>query len=360
MSLLFQPISFRGVTARNRIWLSPMCQYSCMNQDGMPDDWHLVHLGGFATHGFGLILTEATAVAAEGRISPEDTGIWTDEQVAPWRRITQFVHAQGAVIGIQLAHAGRKASTYGMWSGRDESVLPDDGGWQTVSSTTVPFTGYESPRALTLDEVREIPGQFADAAVRSEAAGFDVVEIHAAHGYLLHQFLSPAINDRTDEYGGSFDNRARLLVEVADAIRTVWPEHKPVFARFSATDWVENGWDVQETAQIASLLADHGIDLVDVSSGGAFAEAEITTGPGYQVPFAREIRRTCKLPVGTVGMITEPAQAEQILVDGSADVVFLGRVAMREPAWPQRAAHVLRAEDQASLYRPQYERGAWR
>ena len=169
MSLLFQPISFRGVTARNRIWLSPMCQYSCMNQDGMPDDWHLVHLGGFATHGFGLILTEATAVAAEGRISPEDTGIWTDEQVAPWRRITQFVHAQGAVIGIQLAHAGRKASTYGMWSGRDESVLPDDGGWQTVSSTTVPFTGYESPRALTLDEVREIPGQFADAAVVGSA-----------------------------------------------------------------------------------------------------------------------------------------------------------------------------------------------
>jgi 2,4-dienoyl-CoA reductase-like NADH-dependent reductase (Old Yellow Enzyme family) len=360
MTLLFEPLTLRGVTTRNRIWLSPMCQYSCFAQDGMPTDWHLVHLGRHASGGFGLVLTEATAVVPEGRISPEDTGIWSDEHIAPWRRITDFIRGQGAVPGIQLAHAGRKASTYSPFGSEAGSVPDSEGGWQTVAPTAEAFTGYAAPQSMDLEQITALPGQFAAAAQRAEAAGFDVVEVHAAHGYLLHQFLSPLVNDRTDEYGGSFENRARLVLEVTDAVRAAWPEDKPVLVRLSARDWAEGGWDVAQTARLGALLKDRGVDLVDVSSGGAVSQQQITVGPGYQVPFAREVRATADVPVSAVGMITEPAQAEQVLAEGSADAVMLARAALREPAWPLRAAHELGIAPKEAPYAPQYERGTWR
>jgi 2,4-dienoyl-CoA reductase-like NADH-dependent reductase (Old Yellow Enzyme family) len=360
VTALFEPMTLRGVTTRNRIWLSPMCQYSCFAQDGMPTDWHLVHLGSHATGGFGLVMTEATAVAPEGRISPEDTGIWSDDHITPWRRITDFVRGQGAAVGVQLAHAGRKASTYAPFDSETGSVPDSAGGWQSLAPTAAAFTGYAAPQALDTDQIAAIPGHFAAAARRAEAAGFDLVEVHAAHGYLLHQFFSPLVNDRTDEYGGSFDNRTRLVVEVVDAVRAVWPDDKPLLVRVSASDWAAGGWDVAQTARLSAVLKDHGVDLVDVSSGGAVAEQQIAVGPGYQVPFAREIRAEAGVPVSAVGLITDPAQAEQILVDGSADAVMLARVALREPGWPLRAAHELGVATKEAPYPPQYERGVWR
>jgi len=360
VSLLFEPLTLRGVTARNRIWLAAMCQYSCFEQDGMPTDWHLVNLGQHAIGGFGLVMTEATAVVAEGRISPEDTGIWSDAHIEPWRRIAEFVRGQGAVAGMQLAHAGRKASTFSGFDGRHGSVPKDEGGWTTVAPSAEAFSGYAEPVALTTEEIAALPAAFADAAVRADAAGFDVVEIHGAHGYLLHQFLSPLVNQRTDAYGGSFENRIRLIVEVADAVRAVWPEHKPLFVRLSATDWADEGWDVEQTSHLGAVLKDHGVDLLDVSSGGAVSQQQIQVGPGYQVPFAREVREVSGLPVVTVGMITEPAQAEQILADGSADAVMLARAAIREPAWPFRAAHELGLDFKETPYPVQHKRGAWR
>lgn len=359
-SALFEPLTVRGVTARNRIWLAPMCQYSCVDQDGVPNDWHLVHLGSHAIGGFGLLITEATAVVPEGRISPEDTGLWNDVQLDAWRRIVDFVHAQGAPIGVQLAHAGRKASTYAPFSEVGTGSVPvSEGGWQTVAPSPVAFPGYDEPRELTTEEVAALPAAFADAARRAGEAGFDLIEIHAAHGYLLHQFLSPLSNQRTDEYGGDYDGRTRLVREVVDAVRAVWPEDKPLAIRFSGTDWLEGGWTIEETTKLTAELKDHGVDVVDVSSG-AILPAKIPVGPGYQVPLAREVRSGSDMLTGAVGLITEPEQAERIVADGDADLVLLARAALREPGWPLRAAHELGIDRTAAPYAPQYERGAWR
>ena len=366
MTSLFDPITLRGTTFANRAWLAPMCQYSAV--DGVPNDWHLVHLGARASGGFGLLLTEATAVVAEGRISPQDTGIWNDEQVAAWRRITDFVHARGTKIGIQLAHAGRKASTYSPFSGGRGSVPPAEGGWSTVGPSALAFAGYAEPSELTAAEIAEIPGQFAAAARRSLAAGFDVVEIHAAHGYLLHQFLSPLSNVRDDEYGGSLDNRARLLVATVEAVRAEWPDELPLVVRVSATDWVEGGLTVEDVALVAKDLAGRGVDLVDVSTGGN-AAAEIPVGPGYQVPAAREVRASAGLAVAAVGLLDDPVLAEHVIATGEADAVLVGRGALRDPSWALRAAHELGVATQAlpldassattTGWQPQYVRGAW-
>ncbi|MFD1859439.1 NADH:flavin oxidoreductase/NADH oxidase [Aeromicrobium camelliae] len=357
---LFEPLTVRGVTARNRIWLAPMCQYSCFARDGVPTDWHLVHLGSHAIGGFGLLITEATAVVPEGRISPEDTGLWNETQRDAWRRIVDFVHDQGAPIGVQIAHAGRKASTYAPFSEAGEGSVPaSEGGWQTVAPSPIAFPGYDEPRELTTQEVAALPQAFADAARRADEAGFDLIEIHAAHGYLLHQFLSPLSNQRTDEYGGDFDGRTRLVREVVDAVRAVWPEDKPLGIRFSGTDWLEGGWTIEETTKLTAELKDHGVDVVDVSSG-AILPADIPVGPGYQVPLAREVRSGSDMVTGAVGLITDPEQAERIVADGDADLVLLARAALREPGWPLRAAHELGIDRTAAPYAPQYERGAWR
>lgn len=360
MSLLFEPLTIRGVTFPNRIFLAPMCQYSSTAQDGMPTDWHLVHLGSHAIGGFGLILTEAAAVSPEGRISPEDVGIWNEPQQLAWQRINEFLHAQGTATGIQLAHAGRKASTYSPFAGASGSVPADRGGWSTVAPSAQAFGDYREPVALTIGQIAEVVADFRAAAERADAAGFDVVELHAAHGYLVHQFLSPLSNLRTDGYGGDFTGRSRLLAEIVTAVREVWPDHKPLFVRFSGTDWAEGGWSIQETEQAAELVARLGADFIDVSSGGNLPKADIPIGPGYQVPLAAAVRRATGLPTGAVGLITDPAQAEQILIDGSADAVLLARAALREPGWPLRAAHELGLPADKSPYRPQYERGAWR
>lgn len=359
MPSLFDPISLQDLTIKNRIWLSPMCQYSVAAQDGVPTDWHLVHLGSHAALGYGLVLTEATAVTPEGRISPEDTGIWNDEQIVAWRRIVDFAHAQGTAIGVQLAHAGRKAATYAPWLG--EGTAPESaGGWPTVAPSAVAFGGYATPAELTAGQIDELVAAFAAAARRADDAGFDVVEVHAAHGYLLHQFLSPLANRRTDGYGGSFENRIRLLLAVVDAVRAAWPAGKPVLVRISATDWVDGGWSIADSTDLAGRLREHGVDLVDTSSGGLDPAQQIEVGPGYQVPFARDVRVKGGIPTGAVGLITEPAQAQQILDEGSADVVLLARAALREPAWPLRAAHELGVPRDRAPYPRQYVRGAWR
>ena len=355
MSLLFEPLTLRGTTFANRAWVAPMCQYSA--DDGLVADWHLVHLGALATGGFGLVVAEATAVVAEGRITPKDAGLWNDAHVEAWRRITSFTHERGALIGVQLAHAGRKASTYWPWHERSGSVPPEDGGWTTRGPSAVPFPGYVAPAEMTPEEIAALPGLFAAAARRALAAGFDVVEVHAAHGYLLHEFLSPLSNERTDEYGGSLENRMRLTVEVAAAVRAEWPDEKPLFTRVSATDWTEGGFTVPEAAELAKELAGVGVDLVDVSTGGN-VHAEIPVGPGYQVPAARAVREGAGVPVSAVGLITSPQQAEQMLVDEAADAVMLGRAALREPRWALRAAHELGVSD-AAHWQPQYLRARW-
>ena len=358
MVALFTPITLRGLTARNRIWLAPMCQYAVSAGDGVPTDWQLVHLGARALGGFGLILTEATAVVPEGRISPHDTGLWNDEQAAAWARIVGFVHAQGTPVGVQLSHAGRKASVHRPFPGEPVGVTPEaDGGWQPVGPSALEFPGLAVPHALEPAEIAAIVTAFAQAARRADQTGFDIVELHAAHGYLLHQFLSPLSNRRVDEYGGDFAGRTRLVLEVVDAVRSAWPEDKPLLVRISGTDWVEGGWDVEQSTRLAGLLGAHGVDLVDVSSGGA-VPAEIPVGPGYQVPLATAVR-SAGVPVGAVGMITDPAQAEGILADGRADVVLLARAALREPAWPQRAAADLGVDRAQAAYPPNYLRGAW-
>ncbi len=359
MSLLFEPMTLRGVTFANRIFLAPMCQYSCEDQDGVPTDWHLVHLGSHAIGGFGLVLTEATAVNPAGRISPQDTGLWNDSQQAAWTRINDFLHAQGSATGVQLGHAGRKASTYSPFAGTSGSVPAAAGGWTAVAPSALAFGAYAEPRELTVPEIEAIVDDFRASAVRADAAGFDVVEIHAAHGYLLHQFLSPLSNLRTDGYGGDFAGRSRLLAEIVAAVRGVWPEHKPLFVRFSGTDWADGGWSIDQTQTAAALVGRLGADFIDVSSGGNVPRADIPVGPGYQVPLARAVRSATGLPVGAVGLITDPVQADQILSDGSADAVLLARAALREPGWPQRAAHELGLPTDKSPYRPQYERGAW-
>ena len=360
VSVLFESLTLRGLTVRNRIWLAPMCQYSVERQDGVPTDWHLVNLGARAQGGFGLLLTEATAVTPDGRISPQDTGLWNDAQRDAWARIVRFAHDQGAAIGVQLAHAGRKASTYRGFSDEPQgSTVPvEAGGWPTVSASPEAFPGYDAPREMTLDEIAAVVSAFGEAARRSVEAGFDTVEVHGAHGYLVHQFLSPLTNHRTDAYGDGFEGRTRLLVEIVDAVRAHVPETMPVLVRLSATDWTEGGWDADQTVAVSAVLKDHGVDLVDVSSGGAVL-AEIPVGPGYQVPFARAVREGSGLPSGAVGLITTPQQAERVVTTGDADVVLIARAALREPAWPQRAAAELGVDWHEAAYPDQYARGHW-
>jgi 2,4-dienoyl-CoA reductase-like NADH-dependent reductase (Old Yellow Enzyme family) len=356
MTSLFDPLHLRGLTLANRIFLSPMCMYMCEARDGVPTDWHLVHYGARAAGGFGLLIVEATAVVPQGRISPEDCGLWNDEQADAWARIVDFCHAQGAAMGVQLAHAGRKASTHRDHPGPSGAVPAAEGGWPTVAPSAVAFPGLPEPAELTEEGIAEVVAAFAAAAARADRAGFDVVELHAAHGYLLFEFLSPFSNLRTDGYGGGFEGRTRLLVEVVDAVRAVWPEHKPLFVRISATEWTEGGWTPEESTRLAALLAGHGVDLVDVSSGGNVL-ARIPADPGYQVPLARTVRQA-GVPTAAVGRITEPAQAQAILDSGSADAVLRGRVALREPSWPQRAASEL-GNTELGHYPPSYLRGRW-
>jgi 2,4-dienoyl-CoA reductase-like NADH-dependent reductase (Old Yellow Enzyme family) len=337
---LFAPLSIGAVTLTNRIAVSPMCEYS--SDDGLANDWHLVHLGSRAVGGAGLVFTEAAAVAAEGRISPQDLGIWKDEHIATLRRITNFLHAQGAHAGMQLAHAGRKASTAVPWLG-EGAIAPDSGGWGNVlAPSAIQFSSnYPQPQELDRAGIARVRGEFREAAARADGAGFDVIEIHSAHGYLLHEFLSPLSNQRSDEYGGSFDNRARLLLEVVAEVRQVWRRERPLFVRISATDWVENGWDLTQSIRLAALLKEAGVDLIDVSSGGNVAGAQIPAGPGYQTPFAEAIRREAGILTGAVGMITDPAQAAHIVRTDQADLILIARELLRDPYWPVHAAAAL-------------------
>jgi 2,4-dienoyl-CoA reductase-like NADH-dependent reductase (Old Yellow Enzyme family) len=333
-----------------------MCQYTVEQRDGVPTDWHLVHLGSFARGGAGLVFAEASGVTPEGRISPHDTGIWNDEQVAGWRRVTDFVHSQGAVVGLQLAHAGRKASAYPEW-GADghKGTLPEaEGGWQTVSASDLAFGDYAAPRALTVDEIQDVVGAFVGAARRALDAGFDLVEIHAAHGYLIHQFLSPLSNVRDDSYGGSLENRARLLLEIVRGMRAEVGDDVPVFVRFSATDYVDGGWDEHQTATVAGWARDAGADLFDISSGGLVTGVHIPSGPGYQVPLAERVAAAAHVRVSTVGRITEPRQAAEIVSSGQADAVMLGREMLRDPHFALRAATELGVD--LDYWPPQYLR----
>jgi 2,4-dienoyl-CoA reductase-like NADH-dependent reductase (Old Yellow Enzyme family) len=339
MSKLFTSLKFRDVELRNRIVVSPMCQYSC--KDGMPTDWHLVHLGSRAVGGAGLVIAEATAVSPEGRISPDDTGIWNDAQMNFFGRIAAFISLEGAVPGIQLAHAGRKASTASPWKGGGP-VRPADGGWQPLAPSPVPFTDEHAvPRELKQKDLEEIVGQFVAAARRSLQAGFKIIELHMAHGYLLHEFLSPLSNHRNDEFGGALEGRARFPLRVAKAVREIWPSGQPVFVRISATDWVDGGWDLGQSVMLSRWLREIGIDLIDCSSGGLVAYAKVPAKPGYQVPFAAAIRREAGIATGAVGLITEPQQAEDILDRGDADAIILARAMLRDPYWSIHAAQTL-------------------
>ncbi|QGN32900.1 NADH:flavin oxidoreductase/NADH oxidase [Microlunatus sp. Gsoil 973] len=353
MSVLFEPYRLRSLTVKNRVWVAPMCQYSAEPSGpgtGVPNDWHLVHLVSRAVGGAGLVMTEATAVSPVGRISPQDLGIWNDDQVAAFSRITAAVSSHGAVPAIQLAHAGRKASTAQPWRGGGP-VGPEQHGWQPVGPSAVPFAdGYAGPHELADDEIAGVVEEFRAAARRALNAGFRVAEVHGAHGYLIHQFLSPHSNHRTDRYGGSFENRIRLALEVTDAVRSVWPEELPVVFRVSATDWLAEagnprpGWTADEAVELARRLRAHGVDLIDTSSGGNVADVRVPAGPGYQVSYARRIREEAGVATGAVGMITEPVQAEKIIVNGEADVVLLARELLRDPYWPLHAARELGVE----------------
>lgn len=340
MPKLFEPIKLRDVEVNNRIFIAAMCQYSCENQDGVVNEWHLVHLGSRAVGGAGLIISEATGVVPEGRITPWCPGIWNYEQVAAWARVNDFIHASGAKSAMQLAHAGRKGSSYRDWSGKG-SVPIEKGGWQTVAPTAEAFGDYETPRELTTEDVRDVIEEFAQAAKRALAAGFDALEVHAAHGYLIHEFISPITNKRTDEFGGSLENRGRLVVEVVKAIRREISDRVPVFVRFSATDYREDGVTPEEIAQISKWCAEAGADLFDISSGGLVTGVTIPSGPGYQVPFAEIVAHEVEQPVSAVGQITTGAQAEEILQRGEVDVILIGRASLRDPYWPLRAAHEL-------------------
>lgn len=340
---LFDPLTQRGVTLRNRIVVSPMCEYSAV--DGLPGDWHLVHLGSRAVGGAGAVIAEATAVLPEGRISPADVGLWNDAQVQAWRRITAFMRAQGAVPGVQLAHAGRKASTAAPWIGR-AAVAPANGGWTNVMApSALPFSAdYPQPVALDEAGIAAVIAAFRDAAARALEAGFELVELHAAHGYLLHQFLSPLSNLRDDAWGGSFDNRIRLVLETIRAVREVWPERLPLWLRISATDWAEGGWDAAQSVELARRVGAFGVDLVDVSTGGLVPHVNIPLGPGYQVPFAEQVRREAGIATGAVGLITTAEQAQAIVAEGKADAVLMAREFLRDPYFPYHAAKALGAE----------------
>lgn len=343
MAHLFEPLTIRGITIPNRVFVSPMCEYS--STDGFATDWHLVHLGGRAVGGAGLVFTEATAVTPEGRLSPEDLGIWKDEHVEMLARIVRFMHEQGSVSGMQLAHAGRKASTYRPWSGN--GVVPEaEGGWANVlaPSATAFADNYPSPRAMSKADIDETIHAFVAAAQRALAAGFRVIEIHAAHGYLIHEFLSPLSNQRTDAYGGSFENRTRLLQEIVRAVRRVWPDNLPLFTRVSATDWTAGGWDIEQSVEVSRQLKSLGVDFIDCSSGGNVATAKIPLGPGYQTTFAERIRREAGILTGAVGLITSATQAEHIVGSGQADAVLIARELLRDPYFPMRAARELGQE----------------
>lgn len=349
-SAVLEPITLRDVEIRNRIWVPPMCQYAVERRDGVPTDWHLMHLGSFARGGAGAIVVEATAVVPEGRISAQDVGLYDDEQRDAFGRIVDLVHSLGAAIGIQLAHAGRKGSTYRPWGETKTGTVPvDEGGWITVAPSALAFGGYAEPVALDAEGIRGVVTAFAAAARRAVEAGFDFVEIHAAHGYLIHEFLSPLSNTRADEYGGSIDNRARLLLDVVDAVRAEVGQGVPVLVRVSATDWTDGGLTLDDTIRIVGWLGEHGVDLVDVSSGGNVAAATIPVGPGYQVPLAAGIRSATGVPVATVGMIDDPEQAEEIVATRQADVVMVGREFLRDANFVFRVADALGVE---VSYRP--------
>jgi 2,4-dienoyl-CoA reductase-like NADH-dependent reductase (Old Yellow Enzyme family) len=340
MAHLFEPFAVKSITLRNRVGVSPMCQYS--SDDGTASDWHLVHLGARAIGGAGLVMAEATAVSAEGRISPGDAGIWADKHIEPLARITRFLAAHGAVAGIQIAHAGRKASAALPWAGG--AHLPDNaGGWPTVAPSALAFGGdlNKVPHALTLEEIGQVKMDFVAAAKRSLAAGYQWLEIHAAHGYLAHEFLSPLSNQRTDQYGGSFENRIRFVLETTRAVRAAWPDHLPLAVRLSCTDWVEGGWTLDESVELSRRLKAEGVDLIDCSSGGGVPKAKIPSTPGYQVPFAERIRRDAAIATAAVGLITEAAQADEIIRSGRADLVLLARESLRDPYWPAHAARAL-------------------
>lgn len=342
MSRLFSPFRLRELECRNRIFMSPMCQYSA--EDGYANHWHLVHYGSRASGGAGLIIVEATAVSPEGRISPADLGLWDDHHIDALKPITDFIKTQGAVPAIQLAHAGRKACTDRPWLGGKPIPLAA-GGWQPLAPSALSFTtAHTEPRSMNIADIDSVVTAFSKAAQRARQAGFDVVEIHMAHGYLLHEFLSPLSNQRQDDYGGSFDNRSRLPLRVVQAVREVWPDHLPVFVRISATDWVEGGWDLEQSVKLAHLLKDNGVDLMDCSSGGLIVDATIPAGPGYQTPFATTIRHEANIATGAVGIITEAVQAEQIIATGLADVVVIGREFLRDPHWPLHAAQKLNVD----------------
>jgi 2,4-dienoyl-CoA reductase-like NADH-dependent reductase (Old Yellow Enzyme family) len=353
---LFDSLQIRDISFRNRIAVSPMCEYSC--EDGFANDWHLVHLGARAVGGAGTVLTEAIAVVPEGRISPADLGIWKDAHVESLARVVHFLRHHGAVAGTQLAHAGFKASTAVPWLSPGQSAPVADGGWRPIYSSTAKGFTPESiqPEALTAEDITRIVAAFANGARRSLQAGFELVEIHGAHGYLVHQFLSPLVNTRTDQYGGSFDNRTRFLREIIEAVRKVWPERLPLWLRISASDWTEGGWTVEDSIALAKQVKSLGVDLIDSSSGGIVPSAKIPLGPGYQTAFAERIRREAGILTGAVGMITSPEQAQHIIATGQADLVLLAREFLRDPYWPLRAAHVLK---QTVQWPKQYERAKW-
>lgn len=354
MSHLFAPFTLKSVTLRNRIGVSPMCMYSAT--DGLMNDWHLVHLGSRAVGGAGLVIVEATAVSPAGRITPDDAGLWSDAHIEPLARINRFIKVQGAVPGMQLAHAGRKAGVASPWKGSGH-LADAAGGWPTLAPSAVAFSPglHRVPAAMTTDDIEKLQADFAAATRRSLAAGCEWMEIHSAHGYLMHQFLSPLSNHRTDAYGGSFENRIRFLMETTRAVRALWPEHLPLTVRLSCTDWVEGGWDIEQSIELSRRLKAAGVDLIDCSSGGSVPDAKISATPGYQVPFAARIRREAGIATAAVGLITEPAQAETIVREGQADVVLLAREFLRDAYWPAHAAKALGA---TLLAPPQYGR-AW-
>ncbi|MDQ0645114.1 NADH:flavin oxidoreductase/NADH oxidase [Microbacterium murale] len=355
MSLLFSPLGIRSVTFPNRLWVSPMCMYSAV--DGVVQEWHHTHLTQFASGGAGLVVAEATGVVPEGRISPRDAGIWNDEQRVAWTPIVQAIHDRCALAGIQLAHAGRKASTWWPWAERRGSVAAEDGGWTTTAPSAIAFEGFDEPVALDASGIDSVVEGFRAAAHRALDAGFDVLEVHGAHGYLLHQFLSPLSNVRTDEYGGSLENRARLLLRIVDAVREVAGDGVPLFVRISATDHADGGFTSDEASLVGQWAVERGADLIDVSSGGLVAHQRIDVHPGYQVPLAATVRRGGRVPVTAVGLITAAEQAEQVLADGAADAIFAGREWLRDPHFGLRAAHEL---DDTVAWPPQYLRARWR
>jgi 2,4-dienoyl-CoA reductase-like NADH-dependent reductase (Old Yellow Enzyme family) len=355
MAHLFSPLKIKNIELKNRIAVSPMCEYS--SEDGFANDWHLVHLGSMAVGGAAMLITEAAAVSPEGRITFADLGIYDDAHIPKLKQITDFIHAHGAIAGIQLAHAGRKASHKEPWTGGRQIPSDQQNGWKTLAPSPIPFAeGEEAPIELDKAGIEKIKADFKTAAGRAIAAGFKVIELHSAHGYLLHQFLSPISNKRTDEYGGSFENRIRLALEVVEAVLEVWPKENPLFVRISATDWTEGGWTPDESAALAKILKDKGVDLFDVSSGGNVLNAKIPLKPGYQVEFAEKIKKESGILTGAVGLITKSHQANEIIQEGEADIIFLAREMLRDPHFPLRAAHELGVEVKWPV---QYERAKW-